>query len=222
MEPPFSAALAFWLLYCCVSGSWPWVNSPVRRALGTADHRAAPMQSTTSVERCSGDVPSEIRGRQCVKAVASPRVNLTRSLEDAIAITVESDQKPIFGLGCCSIDLGKSAFLDNEGHFARIVMSPEANTMVLGIVAAALIGKIDRHERDRILVSSPCPISLASTALRRCLSASAYVAACYLLFSDQYASGARSLSRVALFQDERPFDIDLDIGNLPNTARCPP
>jgi hypothetical protein len=89
---------------------------------------------------------SEIRGRQRKETAAARRIDFSRSVEDALAVAVESDQKLVFGSRPGAINARQCVFLDQEGHLARTVMSPEANTAVPGIVAAALIRKVDRHK----------------------------------------------------------------------------
>ncbi len=91
------------------------------------------------------ECPSEIRRRQSVEAAAPRRVGFARRLEDAIAVSVESDQKLIFGSRCGLVHACESSLLDEEGHFACTVMPPEANAVALAVVAAALVGKVDCH-----------------------------------------------------------------------------
>src|SRR4051794_20922298 len=87
----------------------------------------------------------EIRCRQGVKAASPRRVGLAGRLEDAIAVGVKSDQKLVFGSRCGLIDLDERVLLDEKGHFARMVMPPEADAATLAVVAAALIGEVNWH-----------------------------------------------------------------------------
>jgi hypothetical protein len=107
----------------------------------------------------SGEPPwSEARRRQYVEATASPGICLACSRNDALAIAVEGLQKAGLGSVRRLIDLREGIFFDEEGHLARIVVTPEADTMVTRVVAAALIGEADRHSEGLHLLERRCPI----------------------------------------------------------------
>ena len=63
----------------------------------------------------SGRPPySEARRRQYVKAAASSGICLPRCRKDALAVTVERPEKPVFSLGRRLIDLVKSIVLHEK------------------------------------------------------------------------------------------------------------
>jgi hypothetical protein len=92
---------------------------------------------------------SDVRGRQRKEAAAARRIGLSRGLEDAVAMRVEGDQKLVFGSRRRPVHAREGVFPNQKRHFARIIMSPKADTTMPSVVTAAPIGEIDRHPHCR-------------------------------------------------------------------------
>jgi len=97
------------------------------------------------VPRRVGDAMLEIRSGEGEKAASALGIDFSRSATNPLPIVIESVQEPGFVASGFLVDVAESVFLDQKRYLASVVMTPKANTMTLGVIAATLIRKFNSH-----------------------------------------------------------------------------
>src|SRR5436190_1091375 len=89
---------------------------------------------------------SEVFGGEGVEmATLSGPVDLRCHFEDALPGSIESGEDSGLRIGGPGIEAEDRVLVEEERYLDRSVMTPEADAVPLGVVAAALVGKTEAH-----------------------------------------------------------------------------